>query len=172
MGKRKEGGIDSGERAAMDAENVRKCARERGCGLGHGASVPGVVCVAGMLVSRDADGDVQEGMSGPAVLVPAVRALQSGVDADAGLGRDCDGEKRRAVPPPSIQRSVGDDDNDLNSASNLCRSSFLLAPRLLFLLTIFRLARIFLTEFFFFFFFFKIHYFAPRGTEPHVALLV
>ena len=58
MIKGKEGGFDNSERAAMDAENVRKCARERRCGRGHGACVPGVVCVAGMLISRDADGDV------------------------------------------------------------------------------------------------------------------
>jgi len=61
MGKGKESGIERGERAAMDAENVRKCARERergcGCGRGHGACAPGVVGVAGMLVSRDADDD-------------------------------------------------------------------------------------------------------------------
>jgi hypothetical protein len=59
MGKGKESGIESGERAAMDAENVRKWARERGCECGreNGACTPGVVGVAGMLVSRDADDD-------------------------------------------------------------------------------------------------------------------
>ena len=96
MGKGKES--ESGERAAMDAENVRKCARERGSGWGrgHGACVPGVVGVAGMLVSRDADDDTQD-------MVGLGRAYKSsgsssagvkspGVDADAGEGRDCDGE--------------------------------------------------------------------------------
>ena len=36
-----------------------------------------------------------------------VKTLKSGVDADAGKGRDCDGEKRRAVTPPSIQAERG-----------------------------------------------------------------
>ena len=96
MGKGKES--ESGERAAMDAENVRKCARERGSGWGRGRGtfVPGVVGVAGMLVSRDADDDTQD-------MVGLGRAYKSsgsssagvkspGVDADAGEGRDCDGE--------------------------------------------------------------------------------
>ncbi len=55
---------ESGERAAMETEKVRKCARERGwCGRGHrcvrGVIVAvGVVGVAGALVSWDADDEL------------------------------------------------------------------------------------------------------------------
>ena len=100
MGRGKESGIESGERATMDAEKVRKCARERGSGCGrgrgHGAFVPGVVGVAGMLVSRDADDDAQDRVglgrayksSGPS----SAGDKSPGVDTDAGEGRDCDRE--------------------------------------------------------------------------------
>jgi len=98
MGRRKEGGIDSGERVAMD-ENVRRCTRERGCerGRGHGACVPDVVGVAGMLVSRDADDDVQEDMVGLGRTYKSsgssnAGVKSAGVDADAGEGRDCEWE--------------------------------------------------------------------------------
>jgi hypothetical protein len=77
----------------MEAENARKCARERGC-CGRGrrklSGVVGVIGVAGALVSRDAvDEDVLDmvglGSGGSA------HRRDSG-SRSVGEGRDSDGE--------------------------------------------------------------------------------
>jgi hypothetical protein len=85
---------ESGERAAMEAENVRKCARERGCGRGRRklngvVGVIGVIGVVGALVSRDADHEDAQDIVGLGI----GRAYNRGSGSrNADEGRDSDGE--------------------------------------------------------------------------------